>query len=217
MRQKWGGKDFLIGTLGRVWREGLQIGQVNKSVLHLLSVQFPLLLLRGGGLRVGRAASRRGSSSFSQSIETCVYSACCCWADEQQKKEKAWLMPSYVGKDNCVDYYSFESENIKLPLEAMSAVNCVVSNITALISSILCEAVILSMASYAQKVRNIQISFVQRNFAKLGAVVGWKNCCTWRLTSVYFWESWWEKPPNLGTSFPGRWICQLYNVHYKVS
>ena len=88
MRQKWGGKDFLIGTLGRVWREGLQIGQVNKSVLHLLSVQFPLLLLRGGGLRVGRAASRRGSSSFSQSIETCVYSACCCWADEQQKKKK---------------------------------------------------------------------------------------------------------------------------------
>ena len=66
-----------------------------------------------------------------------------------KKKEKAWLMPSYVGKDNCVDYYSFESENIKLPLEAMSAVNCVVSNITALISSILCEAVILSMASYA--------------------------------------------------------------------
>ena len=58
-------------------------------------------------------------------------------------------MPSYVGKDNCVDYYSFESENIKLTLEAMSAVNCVVSNITALISSILCEAVILSMASYA--------------------------------------------------------------------
>ena len=119
MGERWGGgNDLLIGTLGpcvtRGTRRAPRVADWTGEKERPPSFLGPISFSSSSSWRWPAS----GKSCFSDvppfSVNWDMRIQRMLQLGGQKQIERARLEPSGVGKDNCVDYYSFENENIKL-------------------------------------------------------------------------------------------------------